>query len=450
MYTIAMGGQALSALLVLPIITRVLNEGQYGIYVTGALTTRLAAIAAVAGIPAAITVFYFARPDGDRLARQLVLATTGFAIAFAVTADLTGQWWSAVFANLSYGPILRVAIWSAVPFGFITATQAVLRAQDRPIAFVWITVLSTLGAQSTGLLGAILTRDALGYLAGVAGGYIISAMVGLVSLQGIPRKLPGGSTIRAALRLGAPTIPHGLAIYALAVADRVIVERLMGLDQVGRYQVAYLVGGVGISLAAAFNNAWAPQIYAAEQENRWALLAATSAAVTRVFAWLAISFIFATPVILAFVAPSTYSPASLAPVSTLVALAVLPYVSYLSAVHAIFQQGITRVLVIAAPLAVFVNLGLNAALIPSLGLAGSAIATVVAYLLLASIVTWRVRAFRIPWRTGHMLRSWIVVLAATTVVIIVAPITSKSIVFVTIAAVVSAVKAIHSIRLLAA
>ena len=56
----------------------------------------------------------------------------------------------------------------------------------------------------------------------------------------------------ASLRLGVATVPHALAIYVVSAGDRILVERELGLSSVARYQVAYLVGALGLTVAGAF------------------------------------------------------------------------------------------------------------------------------------------------------------------------------------------------------
>ena len=64
-------------------------------------------------------------------------------------------------------------------------------------------------------------------------------------------------------------------MFALSAGDRVVIERFEGIEQVGRYQVAYLIGSLGILLLNALNSAWSPIIYGAG-DDRWSILRRTS------------------------------------------------------------------------------------------------------------------------------------------------------------------------------
>jgi O-antigen/teichoic acid export membrane protein len=93
----------------------------------------------------------------------------------------------------------------------------------------------------------------------------------------------------------------------------------------------------------------------------------------------------AAPLALALAAPPSYEPADLVPIGAIVAFSILPYATTSAFFHLVFLSGTTRVMAVAAPLAAAVNLGLNFLLLPVIGLVGSAVATVLAYGLLAAI-----------------------------------------------------------------
>jgi O-antigen/teichoic acid export membrane protein len=214
---------------------------------------------------------------------------------------------------------------------------------------------------------------------------------------------PAGARRRALLResfaVGLPTIPHSLGIYVLAAGDRVIVERLEGLAAVARFHVAYIAGSLGIFLLSALNNAWSPVVFGARDEDRWQVLADTSAAVWRVGALAAGALALGAPAGLLVLAPASYDRAALAEVTAIVAASAIPMVLYLSNVHIVFWLARTGVLAWVTPLSAAANIGLNLLLIPALGLTGAAIATLITYVLQAVVIRWRAsRLADVPWR----------------------------------------------------
>jgi O-antigen/teichoic acid export membrane protein len=172
----------------------------------------------------------------------------------------------------------------------------------------------------------------------------------------------------------------------LNVGDRILIENIEGIAAAGRYQVGYVVGGLGISLVVAYNSAWAPIIYAARDPGRWRLLADTAAAVMRLAPLVVGMLAIGGPIALVVLAPPAYDPRELTAVNAIVSLSILPYVIYTANVLILFARERTGALLWAAPVAALLNFVLNLLLIPSFGLAGAAAATLLGYTGLATIV----------------------------------------------------------------
>jgi O-antigen/teichoic acid export membrane protein len=383
LYTITLAVQLSATVLVVPVVTREMSPEGFGSLALALVVMQILTLVASAGLPAAITRFYFNGHEGSVGSRSLVALSAGAAIVVAGFADVSGPVWSQLFSGLSYDSTLRIATWSVVPLAVVLSCQAVLRAEDRAGAFIAVGGVAAIGAQLLALI-ALMTIEAnpVYYLAGLGLGTLLASFVGVAAVSPLIPRSPI-RLLRAALRYGVPTIPHGLALFLLAAGDRIVIERLLGLADVGRYQVAYLVGAVGIALAAAFNNAWAPMIYASSDSDRPRLLARTSSVAFRLACLSAGLISLAAPLGLWIFAPAEYSTLELTPVSAIVGLSVIPYVAYLAGVHVVFHHGKTSVVAWLTPLSALINVLLNYLLIPPLGLTGAAFATLVSYCLLA-------------------------------------------------------------------
>jgi O-antigen/teichoic acid export membrane protein len=177
----------------------------------------------------------------------------------------------------------------------------------------------------------------------------------------------------------------------LASVDRILIAAILGLAATGRYQVAYAVGGLGVALVTALNQAWLPVVLGAEQESRWRILTATSRVVNLIAACVASGLALLAPLGLLIAAPSSYGRGSLVPVAAIVAFSAVPYATSGTYFQVVFVKGRTGVMALAAPVAAAVNIALNAALLPAIGLLGAAIATVAAYAVLPCVVALRAR-----------------------------------------------------------
>jgi O-antigen/teichoic acid export membrane protein len=408
-YTLASALQAGSLLLVLPLATRLLSPSEFGVVATASVLQQLLGLAAALGLPSVVMLEYFAAPDGigaDR-ARRLVGATLMGAVVVVTVVDLAGPWWTRLFADLDYGPSLRLAVWSAVPLAVVAACLSVLRSARRAGWYVGVAGLATAGGQLTGLaLSAIWSPTAESYLLGVLLGATAGAGLGLV-VGGIA--IPRGVDlphVRASLRTALPIVPHSLSMFALLAVDRLVIERTLGLEAAGRYQVAYLIGAAGLSLLAAVNNAWSPLVYGAPDDRRWKTLADTTrdleACVPAVVAVLALG----APLALGVAAPSAYGPADLARVTALVAAATLPFLWYLASGHVLLFTRQTASLARITPLVAMGAVIAGLLLVPRGGLLTAAAITVGSYAVLAGSVRRRAAALAaVPWDLGSSARA---------------------------------------------
>lgn len=398
-YTVATSIQLGAGILAIPILTRTLSPEEFGTITAALVVQAVLGTVAAFGLPAAISRAYF-HDDGPGGARALIATTLASALALALVAELTGPLWSTIFENLPYGDVLRLAVISSVPTAVLISAQTVLRSADRAGLFVITAAMATAGAQALGALFA--GAGAAGYMAGVTVGLAAAMAVAWVGagieLAPLRRASGGGGLLRRAALIGLPTIPHGLALYLLSAADRIVVERIDGLASAGAYYASYAVGSLAIFLVAALNSAWGPILYGSAEEVRWSFLADSATEFGRVIGFAVAMLALGAPIALAAFAPNAYDLDGLGSVSALVAASALPYLGYAAISNVVIWQGRTSILAWTTPVIAAVNIALCALLIPAIGLVGAALATLISYVLLAWL-TWACsrRLAEIPW-----------------------------------------------------
>jgi O-antigen/teichoic acid export membrane protein len=409
-YTLATAGQAATGLLVLPFLTRLLDPTAYGVVASATVVLQLVGLAAALGLPGVMMLEWFESDEGPNRARRLAVTTVLGALLVAGLLDLTGPWWSQLFAGLGYDTPLRLAVWATVPLAAVGAAQGLLRSAGRAGTYVGVTLAATLVAQASGLLVMVVTeRTPSAYFAGLVAALVVAGVIGLVA-AGVRSLRPADLALtRRSLATALPTVPHSVALFALFAVDRIMVERYDGLAGAGRYQLAYLIGAAGLSLVAAVNNAWSPIILGTPEGERWEALASTSLTLTRLAVAIALATALAAPMLLSFAAPSSYDTEALARVCTIVAASLFPYLWYLSNVHVVLFHRRTTLLAVTTPTAVVANVALNVLLIPPYGLTGAAIASFLGYGVLSVLVLLGAsRMQHVPWRVREMLVAWTV------------------------------------------
>lgn len=407
-YTLGAVAQMSAAAIAVPAITRLLGARSYGeVSVVIAITVILHSVVSL-GLPFAVErLFYGAEDlaeDGPVMARKLVGAcTVAAAVGVALTAASTVLW-SRLLEPVAHVTLL-IGVATALPLTAMLSTMVILQVEQRPAPYLAVALLGSAGAQAFGI-GAVVLVDTTPtvYLAGYAGGVAAAAVVGAILSKTATAGLPSRRTMRTALAFGLPTVPHAVAIFVLALGDRVIILNIAGTLAVGRYQVAYGLGSLAIALLYALQTAWIPVTFGASAERRWVDLADSALVITRLGALLVTALVVLSPLGLAILAPASFDPGELQAVSALVALGALPLSMYLPMVQVLFWERKTKALLWVTPAAAVANLGLAALLLHPFGLEGVAAATFLACVLQAVLVE-RVtrRVARVPWHWQGML-----------------------------------------------
>lgn len=334
--------------------------------------------------------------QGTLPATVLVLAAGCALVLFAGGWLFAPVLASALLDDAARAPLVRLL---TVYLAFKTVGEvgyAELRARERPGLFVlavlleWAVLVAGvvyfLGAAGEGLAGVLK-----GYaLSAVAVGVALGAWVGWQAV-GLGRR--GRVDLGLARRLvvfGAPLVASGLAARFLAVGDRFLIDGLLGPSAVAEYEWASKIGGVlNMFFVQSFQLAFT--VIGLKALAADARAAPLHRSVFRHFAvwtaWAALALALVTPDGTRLL---TDEPgyASVEPLVLLIALGFLMNGLYFIAVNVLYAGGRTRTVAWSVAAAALLNAGLNLALIPLLGLVGSALATFVAY---AALAWWTAR-----------------------------------------------------------
>ena len=292
----------LTAFLVVPVITRLLTPASYGRAAAALVVFMLLSIVGGAGLPDAAARVFFA---GHGLAGgQKADARGGRGRLWAVAGHGPHRTARAPLVGRSYGAVFQLAVWGGALAAVSFASQMVLRAEERVWAFLGVTLVGTIGGQAAGLALTVVSHSATGYIAGVVAGTAVAAGAGLVLTSAMRAGMPATARGAQGSALGLPIVPHGLAVYMLASADRIVIAAVLGLAATGRYQVAYAVGGLGVAVVTALNQAWLPVVLGAPAQSRWEVLTATSRVVNVIAAMIASGLALLAPLGLLIAAPA--------------------------------------------------------------------------------------------------------------------------------------------------
>lgn len=417
-YTAGSAAPALASLVVIPLITRLLSQREYDVVALGTVVVQVGVILVALGMGAAITREYILGEAGARGARGLVVQSSLISVLIAGLALALGPVWGPALLGRPWDAALVLAVVASLGGGIVIVVQAYLRGAERPVPFVLLAAGGTLVGPAVGLVIVLLgQRTGTAYLAALAAGYVLSALAGVwVTLRSGPRDTSWAG-LRRALRLGAPTVPHQIAIYVAIAGLVVVADRL--LDAGGTANIVLTLGAGATVLTGALNNAWAPLIYKEPPATRHARLTSTTRVILRVVGALVAAVCLAAPLLVQIASPPTYDHEAMVPPVVLASFSAVASVYYLASSHLILVRGRTGVLSVSTPAAV--GLGIVAAVLaaPVWGLVAIGASYAVMYVLLAlfTTVAQAVLVDR-PWRPPLAPVTLVVVLACAAAAIL--------------------------------
>jgi O-antigen/teichoic acid export membrane protein len=217
------------------------------------------------------------------------------------------------------------------------------------------------------------------------------------------------STAMLLIRLGAPLVPAGTAMWVFAVADRFFVAGFLGFTQLGLYAAAARLATILILVQFGFLAAWGPIALRwgtlADRDRRYAaslrLVAIVGGALIAAVSWLA------QPLLWLLAGPDYVAAYDV--VWLLAASVLFSAMFFVAQIGANLAQQGSRV-ALATIIAAVVNTVGNIILIPRLGYIGAGVATLAAYAV-AYVVMYtmsqRVTPIRIQfWRATSWAIGW--------------------------------------------
>ena len=387
-------------------LTRYLAPSDYGV---AALVTVLAALLAglfSLGTGASIGVRYFEAAEGAPRARVIwtsaalllvnsaVLAAAGFLLAPQLSRLLLGS------ADAAY--LVRLSLAALAVSTVTTPFLVFLQLEERAKTFVALTTVSSVVTILIGVAAVVqLGRGISGlFEAGLIGAVVLLA----VTLAAVSPRLGFGldfGQIGPLVRIGFPGIFGLGAFFFIDWSDRVLLERLAGLDEVGVYSIGYSFGMVMSLAVTAFGSAWPPYFIAFinRRDEAVALFGRVLKYYVFLFGTLTLVFFLAArPVVLLMTAPAYHGA------FTVVGFVALSYTlkgAYLIMLPALVYEKKLYLQTGIEWAAAAVNLALNFLLIPLLRKDGAAVATLVAYACLPALtcfVSARYLPVRHDWK----------------------------------------------------
>jgi O-antigen/teichoic acid export membrane protein len=420
-YTAASILSKLIAVALLPLYTRHLTLEDYG-----AAEVMFAAVVSVSivirfGLIEAVLRFYYRE---DERPREVVASSFAALFWLSTLAALLALPFATQIGEALLNPkpdeVAQAADLARISIGglwVLTMSEFLLtlfRLEERARAYFVTTILNVVATIALTIVLVVGAGEgARGLLLGSYGAGAATVLI-LVALQWRSLSLRfDRPLLRRLFGFGLPTMPAEVSLYALNFVDRIIIVRSASVAEAGLYSLAVKFAQAVNVVVRGFQLAWPPLAYSIrdDDEARRFYAAVTTLFVAGCAFIVTGMWLFSRWIARLLTTPEFFpSYEAVGLLSTAVTL----YALYLVLVVILGRTGRTKFNLPATVTALIVNIALNLALVPPLGIVGAGIALVASYLVvLALMYVFTQRLFPVPYEWGRLVR---IVLASAALV----------------------------------
>lgn len=372
-----------ATLILAPIYTRQLSPSEYGDLALAQTLVGLLPTFVSLGLLAAVGRFFYegATPaEGVQRAGGAARWLTLFALSSAVTLQFILVLLPLPTSGIFQFRELSCVVWGAtgalmmgVPIVILRSSQRAAAASLLQIADLMITLSAAI------ILVAVMGRGVRGALEAVAISGIANLLICFVFVL---RTMPGRlevATLRRALVFSLPYVPHFLANQLLLVADRWILKTYGFETELGIYALASQMAAPVSLLILAWNEAISPKLGEEFRAGGLASLSTSRKSTVRGYLWVAVAgsatVLLVSPLVLLVFGASYRTAVWILPLLC-VALTVESF--YYPYSNFVFFANRSAVIPKITFISGFVNVMVNFALIPFLGVRGAIVSRLLA------------------------------------------------------------------------
>lgn len=407
--------------LLLPLYTHVFTPDQYGVVSLAYAFIGFALILYHYGTDTALLKFYSDAADQKSNYLSIILTLqAGSGLLFSLGLIGLRHWLTPILLGTEDDMIL-ILVAGILFFDTLWSLAAiVLRSEEKPFSFVGLSLINVLGTLGLNILFVVYLK------AGIRGvlfsNLIISGFLVLICLPLFLRRLDLKSItkpiVNIVLRFAIPFLPAGIFTMVLELSNRYFLNWLTDTATVGIYSAGYKLGMFGLLIVMGFNMGWSP--YFLKQRNNPDALS-LFARITKYFMgvqgfitlilvlWIddLVRFNFAGNT---FFGQEFWGATGIVPI---ILLGYMFFALYTLQLPSVYHTDQTRWVPFFRGIGAAVCIILNLALIPLLGIIGSALASLIAYASMSASMYIKTRkAYPIPYNIPGLAFPFVFVAAA--------------------------------------
>lgn len=406
-----------AALIMLPILTRILSPADYGMAETAVGFVATLTSFLIMGTDSAAGRFFF-QADLDDTHKRLVLSTAFIFLvsvglgAFVACTGFPGTLSWIVFGDDRFRDAMLIALVGA-PFQTVEGyLKHVLRWQRRRMRYLVVYVVPIL---LRFVLAIVLAWrfGPMGMIAGTVAGFGVSAAMGfwLGRDSFVPRF--SWEYLISFVKFGAPLAITGVALPLMLLVDRTLLIRFKSFEEVGLYVAGTQLGMLYCAATEGFRQAWGPMVFSIwDDEERFERLfprLVTLYCLGALVLIVALQFL-SRPVVSLMLGPE-YAGAHV--ILGVAALGWMAQDLYSLLGVGLFYRKQTHYFALASFLGIVAGVVLDLLLIPMAGILGAAVANTVGRFVAAGVACFYAQRFRpIGFEWGKMAMLALMAMAA--------------------------------------
>ena len=409
----ALGGMLTKSarVILIPYYISVLTLAEYGVLAI-LLALQVACFSLLAlGLGFSIKRFYFDyKEKGNEYSSTLWWGRMLLALPLLAVL-LIGAW---VFDQNSSSPItfelLALAIISGFFRGGLNLVESWFVIREEPVKYRAFTFFQFM--TSTLLIIYFVSFQDMGVKGALLGDVISQVIWAVISALIMTRAaMPkfGDIDWKESLQYCLPGVPHVFFMWGLTAADRVLLSNYVPYEEIGVYDVGYLLATFMSIAIMAMRSAWLPGYFKdANSEEGKKKFSQTAIMYFFVIFFAALGGALFAPEGVAIMARN--SAAGAVDIFRVVVIGLAFFAIFVAFNQPLFYERRVGIISLISCCGLTTNIVANMLLIPPFGIMGAAIATIIAYVVIAIIVLAVVhRKYPIQWNYGFVI--WLAIVA---------------------------------------
>ncbi len=398
---------SLGGIILLPLLTKSLGAGDYGLWIQVEATVSLLTLISGFGLPFALNRFLASEEEHSRVS-DIFYSTVIFALASSVLLSILFLIFSPNLASLFFGGNINAVLLTAsiAPIRMLWWTYLnYVRAFQEMGKYTIITVFQKYGVIVLSTILIFLGYGLIGALSTLVITYTttLAALACLVGRR-IGFRRPAFVRLKGYLRFSLPTVPGSISHWVVDLSNRYIIGALLGIVAVGYYSSAYVIGNLSIFLTTLLSlilpSALSKlhdmgKIHELRNHLAYSLKLILMVNIPFVFGSIALSKAILTVLSTAEIAYNAYF------VAVIISLSGVFFGGYVVIAQILLLVKKTELIALVWGISALVNLVLTIMLVGFLGVVGAAIAALASYIIscvLTAYFSFREITFKIEGR----------------------------------------------------